>query len=97
MAGLEVVGIACEQDGTPEQQSYRVAKVCQRLQTNYRLLLAGGRHNPVPEQFGVRVYPTMFLLDENGIILWRHDGGLRPDDLEVLRRTIEVKLGLRQP
>jgi thiol-disulfide isomerase/thioredoxin len=97
VAGLEVIGIACEQDGTPEQQAYRAAKVCQRLQTNYRLLLAGGRHNPVPEQFGVRVYPTMFLLDENGVIVWRHEGGLRQDDMDVLRRTIEVRLGLRQP
>jgi thiol-disulfide isomerase/thioredoxin len=96
MAGLEVVGIACERDGTPQEQAYRVATLCQRLDTNYRLLLASGRHNPVPEQFGVRVFPTLFLLDEGGNILWRHEGGLRQDDVEVLRREIEGRLGMHR-
>jgi thiol-disulfide isomerase/thioredoxin len=103
--GLEVVGIACEKTGTTQEQTYRVARVCQRLQTNYRLLLAGGSHNPVREQFGVRVFPTLFLLDENGVILWTHEGGFTPPrhtagdpaDLQVLRRQIESRLGTAPP
>jgi thiol-disulfide isomerase/thioredoxin len=94
--GLEVVGIACEQDGTPQEQALRVALLCRAQQTNYRLLLAGGLHNPVPEQFGVRYLPTLFLLDESGTILWIHEGGLARDDDAVLRRQIERALGVQR-
>jgi thiol-disulfide isomerase/thioredoxin len=95
-AGLEVIGIACEERGSAQEQVYRAATVCQSAQTNYRLLLAGGTHNPVPEQFGVRAFPTLFLLDENGIILWVHEGGFRPDDRAWIRRQIEQRLGVRK-
>jgi thiol-disulfide isomerase/thioredoxin len=91
-AGLEVVGIACEEKGTTAEQVYRVSVVCQRLQTNYRLLLAGGPHHPVPTQFGIRSYPTLVLLDEAGNIVWRHEGQMRDNDLRVLERTIEAGL-----
>lgn len=92
--GLEVIGIACESQGTPQEQALRVALACRARQTNYRLLLASGLHNPVPEQFGVRSVPTLFLLDEQGTILWIHEGLLTPPDLLVLRRLIERALGM---
>jgi thiol-disulfide isomerase/thioredoxin len=94
--GLEVIGIACEPDGTPQEQALRVALLCRAQQTNYRLLLAGGLHNPVPDQFGVRYLPTLFLLDENGTILWIHEGGLSRDDDAVLRRQIERALNVQR-
>jgi thiol-disulfide isomerase/thioredoxin len=106
--GLEVVGIACEKAGTVQEQALRVARLCQIQQTNYRLLLASGEANPVPVQFGVRVYPTLFLLDEDGKILWIHEGGfardprerdmnLEPASLRVLRRQVEQGLGIGRP
>jgi thiol-disulfide isomerase/thioredoxin len=93
-AGLEVVGIACEEKGTTAEQVYRASVVCQRLQTNYRLLLAGGPHNPVPTQFSIRSFPTLVLLNEAGNIVWRHEGQLRDNDLRVLEREIENGLGM---
>jgi thiol-disulfide isomerase/thioredoxin len=92
--GLEVVGIACEKEGTPAQQIYRVANLCRLKETNYRLLLAGGGHNPVPVQFEVRAYPTLVLLDETGTIVWRHEGMLQRDDVQLLQREIEARLGV---
>lgn len=84
---LEVVGVACE-SGTPAQQLDKVKRVAARKQINYRLLMGNGRDVPCParEQFQVRVYPTLFLLDRTGRIVKRWEGldeaGLR--DLETL-------------
>jgi thiol-disulfide isomerase/thioredoxin len=93
-AGLEVVGIACERSGTFQQQAYNVATLCRLKQTNYRLLIAGGERNPVPEQFDIHSFPTLVLLDESGTILWRHIGALRSDDVRWLEAQIERRLGV---
>jgi thiol-disulfide isomerase/thioredoxin len=84
-AGLEVVGIACEQ-GSFDEQARKVQSVGERLQINYRQLLSGD-NCPALKDFHVRAIPTLILLDENGNILWRHEGtlsGYERDELELL-------------
>lgn len=87
--GLQVVGIAYEK-GTPAEQAQEVNRVKQRLRINYTLLLGGGDGTPCPvrEQFGVRAYPTLVLVDDTGRILWRAEGFERQQiaDLDTLLR-----------
>lgn len=90
--GLEVIGIATESGGSAEQQRLRVARTCQSLQTNYRILMASGRNNPVVEQFRVRYLPTLILLDEQGNKIWEHEGALSRNDLDVLEQQIRSRL-----
>ncbi len=69
--GLEVIGIACE-TGTVETQVHNAATVSERYKMRYRTLLCGGGPDncPVINQFRVHSYPTLFLLDETGTIIW---------------------------
>ncbi len=94
-AGLEVIGIANENSGSLQQKKNRIARVCHNRQTNYRLLMGTGANDPVLNQFGVRVYPTMVLLDERGTILWRHEGALTRRDLDGLERFIQMRLNVQ--
>jgi thiol-disulfide isomerase/thioredoxin len=91
--GLEIVGIACEQSGTPQEKYQRVAQLCQLKNTNYRLLMAD-RHDAVCEQFHVNAYPTLVLLDESGRIVWQHPGGLDAHGWQTLERRIKGMLGV---
>ena len=91
-AGLEVVGIACEGAGNFDEQSRRVQSVGQRLQINYRQLMSG-EGCPVRSQFNIRAIPTLILLDQNGWILWRHEGALNAFDREELELLIKRRLG----
>jgi thiol-disulfide isomerase/thioredoxin len=93
--GLEVIGIAYE-EGTPAQQALKVKRVAARLQTNYRLLL-GSRYDsdcPVRKQFEVRKYPSLFLLDEKGQIVWQSREGLGPRELQELEFEIQRRLNV---
>jgi thiol-disulfide isomerase/thioredoxin len=94
--GLEVVGIAYENGGTLAEQVQRVNLVSQRLRINYRLLLGGDRNSPCPvrTQFGIHVWPTVVLLNENGQILYRGDG-LDQQKLQDLDLIIRQQLHLR--
>jgi thiol-disulfide isomerase/thioredoxin len=94
--GLEVVGIAYE-SGTPAEQTQRVKRVAARLQTNYRLLMGSGMDSdcPVRKQFQVRKYPSLFLLDEKGQIVWQSREGLGPRELQELEFEIQRRLNVR--
>jgi len=92
---LEVVGIAYEQGGTRQDQATRVNNMCQRLKVTYRQLLGAGPGCPVQREFDIRAYPTLLLLDENGEILWRHEGRLDTTTREDLELLIQRKLGMR--
>jgi thiol-disulfide isomerase/thioredoxin len=86
--GLEVIGIAYEW-GSPREQVEKVERVSRLKRIQYRVLLGGGYDTvcPVRHQFDVSAYPTLVLLDEDGMILWRNDQGLdasRLQDLELL-------------
>jgi thiol-disulfide isomerase/thioredoxin len=93
--GLEVVGVAYEH-GTPAQQVQNVKRVAARLQTNYRLLLGSGYDSdcPVRKQFEVRTYPSLFLLDEKGQIVWQSREGLGPRELQELEFEIQRRLNV---
>lgn len=93
--GLEVVGIAYEH-GTPAQQAQNVKRVAARLQTNYRLLVGSGYDSdcPVRKQFEVRKYPSLFLLDEKGQIIWQSREGLGQRELQELEFEIQRRLNV---
>jgi thiol-disulfide isomerase/thioredoxin len=93
-AGLQVIGIAYEDGGTPQEQRRRVDDFCQVKEINYKVLM-GSANCPVFAQFGIRVYPTLVLLDENGWIVWKHEGGLNRDELDELEGAIKRRLGVR--
>jgi thiol-disulfide isomerase/thioredoxin len=93
--GLEVVGIAYETGGTPQEQAHRVNALSQRLQANYRQLLGTGSQCPVKTQLNIQFVPTLVLLDENGWILWRHEGQPDRASWEELDRLIQRRLNVR--
>ncbi len=90
--GLEIVGIACERDGTVQEQAHRVNAMCQRFQANYRQLLSQGSDCPVRSQFRIQGVPTLILIDSQGNILWRHAG--QPDNaaLDQLEQILQHEL-----
>lgn len=90
--GLEVIGIAFETTGTPQEQAYRINSVAQGQGVTYRQLLSSGNKCPVLTQFGIRNFPTLVLLDENGWVLWRHEGVPNRVELDELERWITRRL-----
>ena len=92
---LEVVGIAWEKDGTPQEKAYRVNRMAQSFHANYRQLLSMGPECPVQSELKITGYPTMILLDQDGAILWRHSGMLDRTSLDQLERVIKRRLNLR--
>lgn len=93
-AGLEVVGIAYEAGNSFEEQARGVSAVAQRLQINYRLLMGGGSQCPVQAGFNIRAIPTLVLIDENGYIIWRHEGLPNRYQLDELELIIKRRLGV---
>lgn len=94
--GLEVVGIANETEGTPQEQAYRVMNVCKRYGINYRQLLSSGRDCPVRKEFKISLVPTLFLLDEQGFIVWQTDHNASPAEQRAdLERHIQRRLTTR--
>jgi thiol-disulfide isomerase/thioredoxin len=87
--GLDVIGVAYEQDGTREEQARRIKAFRDRRGINYHLLLGGGMELcPLKQHFGVSSYPTLILLDEKGHVLQRYDQGLTA----AARRDLEYKI-----
>jgi thiol-disulfide isomerase/thioredoxin len=93
-AGLQVIGIAYEDGGTANEQRRLVDMICQRLQINYKVLM-GGQKCPVKTDFGVRYLPTMVLLDQNGWIIYSHEGLPSADDWVDLEQKIQRWLGAK--
>jgi thiol-disulfide isomerase/thioredoxin len=90
-AGLEVVGVSCENGESAAENARRVRDARQRIPAiNYRLVLANKYGScPVQSQFHIAQYPTMVLLDSDGTILWR--GG--SDRIRELEQLIRRRLG----
>jgi thiol-disulfide isomerase/thioredoxin len=91
--GLQVIGIASE-TGTFDEQVEHVRGVRGRYSINYLTLLSGGGHDscPVVRQFGVKLYPTLVLLDSSGMIIWSAYNGMDDYAWETLERLISKKL-----
>lgn len=90
--GLQIVGIANEQQGSFQEQTVRVQSVVNRMQIPYKQLVAGGPNCPLRTELGVTGFPTLVVLDDQGWILWSHVG--RPDAAKVaeLDRLIQRRL-----
>jgi thiol-disulfide isomerase/thioredoxin len=95
-SGLEVVGIAYELAGSPREQGARVTAVSRKMETNYRQLLGSGGQCPVRDQFKIRILPTHVLIDQNGWIVWRHEGRMGELDREQLEVIIRRRLANQQ-
>jgi thiol-disulfide isomerase/thioredoxin len=91
-AGLEVVGIAYEHGGSREEQAHKVNDTCKQLLVNYRQLLGSGPNCVVQRELGVRAFPTLILIDEQGTIVWRHVGELTDGSRGDLERILQSKL-----
>jgi thiol-disulfide isomerase/thioredoxin len=91
-SGLEVIGIACEKGGSAQEQAIRVDKFAREKQINYRQLVSTSSYCPVREQFRVSALPTMYLIDQSGMIIWRHEGFLARDSQSELERLIQKQL-----
>jgi thiol-disulfide isomerase/thioredoxin len=71
-AGLEVIGIAYEDNGPSATQGIREARI--RYSINYTILIGAESRDvpcPVRSQFMVDRFPHLVLIDETGEILWR--------------------------
>jgi thiol-disulfide isomerase/thioredoxin len=90
--GLEIVGIAYEDAGTPLRQAQWVAAVAQQRGATYQILLGGGVGCPLKRDLDVRAYPTLVLLDETGAVVWRHEGALQGGDIADLEFAIKRRL-----
>ena len=93
--GLEVLGIAVESGGRPQEQAASVDMQARRLKTNYRHLLSGTEDCPVRHYFQVTKLPTMVLVDQNGTIIRRYEGAPDRAKLDELERLIQLKLNAR--
>jgi thiol-disulfide isomerase/thioredoxin len=93
-AGLDVVGITYEGYGKPQEQKRKIYDVSQNARINYQVLV-GAPNCPVKKQFGVHAFPTLVLLDENGWVIWRHEGAMEPAELNDLEIRIQSRLGSR--
>jgi thiol-disulfide isomerase/thioredoxin len=89
--GLQVVGIAFE-EGTLVEQAQRVNTTTKLQQINYQMLLGGGRECPVRKSFQVERFPTLVLVDENGAIVWWHEGALVRAQIDELEVRIKARL-----
>ncbi len=84
---LRVVGIACEKD-LVERRRASVGSMAEKLGINYSVLVTTMDGScPVQNDFQVRFYPTMILLDRKGKILWRAEGAT-PGNLDRLDRVL---------
>lgn len=94
-AGLEIVGIAYE-EGTPLEQLATVNRVRVHRNIDYRLLLGGGRNKPCPvrQQFAVKRFPTLVLLDDSGKIVWSAEGD-EAGQFQELEIILQQRLGGR--
>jgi thiol-disulfide isomerase/thioredoxin len=89
--GLEVIGIAYE-EGTPAEQARRVTDTGLYFNVNYPLLLGGGNQCPVRRSFQVERFPTLVLVDDAGLIVWRHEGALDRTQIDDLDFRIKGRL-----
>jgi thiol-disulfide isomerase/thioredoxin len=93
--GLDVVGIAYETEGTPQEQSQRAMSLRDRMGVNYRILMGSDMKTcPVKTQFGVDQFPTLVLLDDQGHVLWRAEG-LTETNRRQLESQIRFLLNVR--
>jgi len=93
--GLEVVGIAYEQEPTYAAQVRTVETSVHDLGIKYRILMGYGNNCPVRRDFAVNAFPTLVLINDKGQIIWRKDGMPTAPEIEYLKAEIRKELGIR--
>jgi thiol-disulfide isomerase/thioredoxin len=94
--GLEIIGIAYEQEPTYAAQARTVEAARRELGINYRLLMGFGMPTcPVKRDFEVKGFPTLVLLNDKGQIIWRKEGMPSEPEFEQLKVIIRKELGIR--
>jgi thiol-disulfide isomerase/thioredoxin len=93
--GLEVIGIAYENEPTFAAQVRTVDAAVRELGIKYRVLMGSGPTCPVKLDFGIEGFPTLMLLNDKGQIIWTKKG--MPSDAEFaqLKAIIRQELGIR--
>ncbi len=94
--GLEIVGIAYEQEPTYAAQVRTVEAARRELGINYRLLMGAGMPTcPVKRDFEIKGFPTLVLLDDKGQVIWRLDRSPTEPEFEQLKVEIRKHRGIR--
>jgi thiol-disulfide isomerase/thioredoxin len=94
--GLEIIGIAYEQEPTYAAQVRTVEAARRELGINYRLLMGFGMPTcPVKRDFEVKGFPTLVLLNDKGQVIWRKEGMPSEPEFEQLKVIIRKELGIR--
>ncbi len=83
--GLVVVGLDVDRDRTPAE----VAAFAARRGMTAAIWLDPDERNAA--RLGATTYPVNLLIDRAGVIRWRRDGAVTPDDAD-LRAAIEAAL-----
>jgi thiol-disulfide isomerase/thioredoxin len=93
--GLEIIGIAYEQEPTYAAQVRTVEAARRELGINYRLLMGAGMGTcPVQRDFEIKGFPTLVLLNDKGQVIWRLDRGMSEPEYEQLKVIIRKELGI---
>jgi thiol-disulfide isomerase/thioredoxin len=92
--GLEVIGIAYEEEMPFTRKAEQVNFIRLRQGVNYKILVGTGDSCPVLTKLDVRSFPTLILVDENGEIVWRGEG-TSPQNKARLELEINRRLGSR--
>ncbi|HEX5133565.1 MAG TPA: TlpA disulfide reductase family protein [Candidatus Krumholzibacteria bacterium] len=83
--GLDVIGVAAE---TGKDREKNVRKFLGKQSVSYPIAV-DREESPAWEAFGVKVLPTMFLIDGNGVIVRRWAGAI---DMNDVRQAVEGAL-----
>jgi thiol-disulfide isomerase/thioredoxin len=94
--GLEIIGIAYEQEPTYAAQVRTVEVARRELGIRYRILMGLSMTTcPVKRDFEVQNFPTLVLLNDKGEIIWRKVGMPSEPEFEQLKVIIRKELGIR--
>jgi thiol-disulfide isomerase/thioredoxin len=94
--GLEIIGIAYEQEPTYAAQVRTVEAARRDLGIRYRILMGLSMTTcPVKRDFEVKAFPTLVLLNDKGQEIWRKEGMPSEIEFEQLKVTIRKELGIR--
>jgi thiol-disulfide isomerase/thioredoxin len=86
--GVEVIGI----NGDGPRSVAKVAPLSQSLQIKYPVLL--DINSEVMNNLGLQAFPTLLLVNSEGVIVWTHEGYVT-GDAEIIISEIEKNLKVR--
>jgi len=85
--GLQVIAVACD-DLPQSQRAAAAAKYARDFNLNYSLFVEPGAAGTVRDRFDVEAYPTAFLLDGNGSVLWRGHPAKRAEIENAVKQAL---------